>query len=66
MDNSMIKTSGFAVKTSKVRQTQGGFTLIEVMISILILTVGLLSMLAVFSLAMSSTQTTQDYMIVNQ
>ncbi len=66
MDNSMIKTSGFAVKTSKVCRTQGGFTLIEVMISILILTVGLLSMLAVFSLAMASTQTAQDDMIAKQ
>jgi type IV pilus modification protein PilV len=49
-----------------VRRSQSGFTLIEVMISILILTVGLLSMLAVFSLAMASTQTAQDDMIAKQ
>jgi hypothetical protein len=36
------------------------------MISILVLTIGLLSMLAVFSLAMASTQTAQDDMIAKQ
>ena len=43
-----------------------GFTLLEVMISILVLTIGLISMLAVFSLAMASTQTAQDDMIAKQ
>lgn len=54
--------------SSRVNRNRGenGFTLIEVMISILVLTIGLLSMLSVFSLAMASTQTAQDDMIAKQ
>jgi prepilin-type N-terminal cleavage/methylation domain-containing protein len=43
-----------------------GFTLIEVMISMCILTVGLVSLLGVFGLAMASTQTSQQDMIAKQ
>ncbi len=43
-----------------------GFSLIEVMLSMVILTVGLISLLGVFGLAMASTQTTQQDMIAKQ
>jgi prepilin-type N-terminal cleavage/methylation domain-containing protein len=42
------------------KRTQHGFTLIECMISIVILMVGLLSLLGVFGIAMASTQTSQE------
>jgi prepilin-type N-terminal cleavage/methylation domain-containing protein len=45
---------------SRVKRTQGGFSLIECMISVAILTIGLLSLLGVFGLAMASTQTSQE------
>lgn len=45
---------------------QSGFTLIEVMISIGVLTVGLVSLLGVFALALKSTQTAQEDMIAKQ
>ncbi len=45
---------------------QSGFSLIEVMISMVILTVGLVSLLGVFGLAMASTQTSQKEMIAKQ
>ena len=40
--------------------TQRGFTLIECMISMVILVIGLLSLLGVFGIAMASTQTSQQ------
>lgn len=49
-----------------MRQAQGGFSLLEVVISMAVLTVGLVSLLGVFGLAMSSTQTTQQDMIAKQ
>jgi prepilin-type N-terminal cleavage/methylation domain-containing protein len=48
------------------RQAQRGFSLIEVMISMVILTVGLVSLLGVFGLAMAATQTSQQDMIAKQ
>ena len=48
------------------RQMEGGFTLIEVMISMAVLTIGLVSVLGVFGLAMASTQTSQQDMIAKQ
>jgi prepilin-type N-terminal cleavage/methylation domain-containing protein len=42
------------------RQTQRGFSLVEVMISMVLLVVGLVSMLGVFGVAMASTQTSQQ------
>jgi prepilin-type N-terminal cleavage/methylation domain-containing protein len=48
------------------KQAQGGFSLLEVMISIVLLTVGLVSLLGVFGLAMAATQTTQQDMIAKQ
>lgn len=43
-----------------------GFSLVEVMISIVILTIGLLSLLGVFGLSMAATQTSQQDMIAKQ
>jgi len=47
-------------------QKQAGFSLIEVVISMAVLTVGLVSLLGVFGLAMASTQTSQQDMIAKQ
>jgi type II secretory pathway pseudopilin PulG len=55
-----------ATRPIRAAKNARGFTLLEVMISILVLTIGLISMLAVFSLAMASTQTAQDDMIAKQ
>ena len=48
------------------KQAEAGFSLLEVMLSVVILTVGLVSLLGVFGLAMASTQTTQEDMIAKQ
>jgi prepilin-type N-terminal cleavage/methylation domain-containing protein len=54
-----------SARSARFSQEQG-FTLIEVMTSMVVLTVGLVSLLAVFSLAMASTKTAQDDMIAKQ
>jgi prepilin-type N-terminal cleavage/methylation domain-containing protein len=43
----------------RIAKTQRGFSLIEVMMSMVILVVGLISMLGVFGIAMAATQTSQ-------
>ena len=48
------------------RRNDSGFSLIEVMISMVVLTTGLVSLLGVFGLAMVSTQTSQNAMIAKQ
>ena len=48
------------------KQTENGFSLLEVVISMAVLTVGLVSLLGVFGLAMASTQTSQQDMIAKQ
>jgi len=48
------------------KQEEAGFSLLEVMLSMVILMVGLISLLGVFGLAMASTQTTQQDMIAKQ
>jgi prepilin-type N-terminal cleavage/methylation domain-containing protein len=48
------------------KQMQRGFSLIEVVISMAILTVGLVSLLGVFGIAMAATQTSQQDMIAKQ
>ena len=48
------------------RQAERGFSLLEVVISMAVLTVGLVSLLGVFGLAMASTQTSQQDMIAKQ
>jgi prepilin-type N-terminal cleavage/methylation domain-containing protein len=50
----------------KTTRRQKGFTLIEVMISMVIMMVGLVSLLGVFGLAMASTQTSQQNSISKQ
>jgi prepilin-type N-terminal cleavage/methylation domain-containing protein len=50
----------------KATRRQKGFTLIEVMISIVIMAVGLVSLLGVFGLAMASTQTSDQNAIAKQ
>jgi prepilin-type N-terminal cleavage/methylation domain-containing protein len=51
---------------SRIGKTQHGFSLIEVMISIVILVIGLVSMLGVFGIAMAATQTSQQNGIAKQ
>lgn len=48
------------------KPAQAGFSLLEVVISMAILTVGMVSLLGVFGLAMASTQTSQQDMIAKQ
>jgi prepilin-type N-terminal cleavage/methylation domain-containing protein len=48
------------------RRGEGGFTLIEVMISIAILTIGMLAMIATFGSAMAATQNAQGDLIAKQ
>src|SRR6202043_2388018 len=45
---------------------QGGFTLVETMIAIVILTVGILSLLAVFGTAVATTQNAQENLIARR
>ena len=45
---------------------QQGFTLIEVLISMFVMTIGLVSMLGVFATAMAATQTAQQDMLAKQ
>lgn len=47
-------------------RAESGFSLIEVMVSMVVLTVGMVSLLGVFGLAMASTQTSQQDMIAKQ
>jgi prepilin-type N-terminal cleavage/methylation domain-containing protein len=47
-------------------RAESGFSLIEVMISMVILTTGLVSLLGVFGLALASTQTSQNAMVAKQ
>jgi prepilin-type N-terminal cleavage/methylation domain-containing protein len=51
---------------SGTQTTSAGFSLIEVMVSIVILTIGLLSVLSVFGLAVKATQSSQEDMIARQ
>ena len=51
------RDTAFRPRTSK---TQRGFSLVEVMISMVILMIGLISMLGVFGIAMAATQTSQE------
>ncbi|MFY9645829.1 MAG: prepilin-type N-terminal cleavage/methylation domain-containing protein [Terriglobales bacterium] len=70
MGSSMIAMRSSRISRGKQSRTrkapQAGFSLIEVMMSMVVLTVGMVSMLGVFGLAMASTQTTQQDMIAKQ
>jgi prepilin-type N-terminal cleavage/methylation domain-containing protein len=48
------------------RKSERGFSLIEVVISMAVLTIGLVSLLGVFGMAMAATQDTQQDMIAKQ
>jgi prepilin-type N-terminal cleavage/methylation domain-containing protein len=48
------------------QRAQRGFTLLEVLMSMVVLTVGLISLAGVFGLAMANTQTSQQDMIAKQ
>jgi len=48
------------------KSAENGFSLLEVVISMFVLTVGMVSLLGVFGLAMASTQTSQQNMIAKQ
>ncbi len=48
------------------RADQSGFSLIEVMISMVILTIGLLSLLAMIGVTMAATQTSQEDLVARQ
>src|SRR5712671_6009729 len=48
------------------RKSSRGFSLLEVVISMAILTIGLVSLLGVFGIAMASTQDSQQDMIAKQ
>jgi prepilin-type N-terminal cleavage/methylation domain-containing protein len=52
--------------TSRQVSNQSGFTMLEVVVSMVVLTIGLLSMLSLFSLAVASTHTAQEDMIAKQ
>lgn len=52
--------------TGARKEAEGGFSLLEVVISMAVLTVGLVSLLGVFGLAMAATQTSQQDMIAKQ
>jgi prepilin-type N-terminal cleavage/methylation domain-containing protein len=55
-----VKANSQSALRTRRRQTQRGFTLVEVMISMVLLVVGLVSMLGVFGVAMATTQTSQQ------
>ena len=56
----------FARSLRRGSSVESGFSLIEVMISMVVLTTGLVSLLGVFGLAMATTQTSQDALIAKQ
>jgi type II secretory pathway pseudopilin PulG len=63
MATAMIGRNG----NSPVRKrAEGGFSLLEVLISMVVLTVGLVSLLGVFGVAIASTKTSQQDMIAKQ
>jgi len=55
-----VKAESNNASLQRIRGTQKGFSLIEVMISIALLTIGLLSLLGIFGVAMAATQTSQE------
>jgi prepilin-type N-terminal cleavage/methylation domain-containing protein len=61
-----VKPKSQSAFQTRIKQTQRGFTLVEVMISMVLLVVGLLSMLGVFGVAMATTQTSQQNGIAKQ
>jgi len=62
MGSAMIRRKEHRVR----KQAQSGFSLLEVVISMVILTVGMVSLLGVFGLAMATTQSSQQDMTAKQ
>jgi prepilin-type N-terminal cleavage/methylation domain-containing protein len=61
-----MKKPSISRRTIRNAAAQGGFSLIEVMISVAILTIGSIGLLGVFGLAVKATQTTQEDMVSRQ
>lgn len=61
-----MRTPNLRNRISRPSPQEAGFTLIEVMVSIFVLTVGLVSLLGVFGVAMAATQTSQQDLIAKQ
>jgi prepilin-type N-terminal cleavage/methylation domain-containing protein len=61
-----VIVQGNATLRRHANRRQQGFTLMEVVISMFVLTIGLVSMLGVFATAMASTQSAQQDMIAKQ
>ena len=55
-----MKAESNHASRQRSKGTEQGFSLIEVMISIALLTIGLLSLLGIFGVAMAATQTSQE------
>ncbi len=53
-------------QTNQVRRRERGFTLVEVMVSMAILTISSLALLGVFGIAVAASQTSQQNMIARQ
>jgi prepilin-type N-terminal cleavage/methylation domain-containing protein len=69
MDTAIIKIQPMTGSGGNYRarkQAERGFSLIEVLISMTVLTVGLVGLLSVFGVAIAATQTTQQDMIAKQ
>lgn len=62
----MIETNNLGVSERVVKSDQRGFSLIEVMISVAILTIGLLAMIGTFVTALQSTRWAQEDLIAKQ
>lgn len=48
------------------RKAQSGFTLVETMIAIAVLTIGILTVIAAFGSAINSTQNSQEYLVARE
>jgi len=55
-----VKAESNNASRQRTTETQQGFSLIEVIISMALLTIGLLSLLGIFGVAMAATQTSQE------
>jgi len=62
-----LKFAGVSLRTHDRRlTTECGFTMIEVLISVIVLTIGLVSMLAMFTVALAATNNSQEDLTAKQ